>query len=443
MSKKQAMTHSTTSTRTWVKAGVPSGPHDLTGLDLRVGHTYNACLLVYPQGLDAQALVQSLQKTLQAYPPFTGRLRRDGRNRVYIDASDAGVSFDVFQHAKPLPACDIDHPVNERVKRYMPSVLPWKVVDHAQPLFKVAVHQFSCGGAIMAYGTCHSLADGNATWAFLQDWVRVHQGLPITPPELGRQALIDACNAQRARPYTQQYVLELSLRTRLGLMGRMAWQHFTTMTRWSRRLSRAQVAAWREEARRELGEQAPLPSAHELLMGWCMKALSAQMPGAGDRFLGQVCDMRFRDLPGLPRQYLGNAIGHDLLALQPQALAQASVTQAALMCRMPFERNTPDDLLSYMGLMARHLDTRDNHTLWVKGIVKCLDTGIIFNNCAHFGMYKMDFGSGTPTWFDFDRAPYRMLVLMPTPERNGAFDLQLTARRHEVAALQAAAADWL
>lgn len=437
------MNNDTTRTRRWIRSGVPSGPHDLTGLDLRVGHTYNSCLLVYPQGLDADALAASLQKTLQAYPPFTGRVRRDGRKRVFIDASDAGVSFDVIDHATPLPQHDIDHPVDAGVKRYMPVVPPWRVINQDQPLFMVAIHRFSCGGAIMAYGTCHVLLDGNATWAFMQDWVAVHKGLPITPPDIDRQPLIAACEAQSQRPYTQGFVRQLSLPRRLGLMARMAWQHLGSMQRWSRRVSRAQLAAWRAEARAELGEGATLPSAHDFVVAWCMQTLSATLGNDRPRHLGQVCDMRFRDLPGIPRKYLGNAIGHDLLTLQPQALAQASLTQAALMCRMPFERNRIDDLLSYMGLMARHRRTHDNSTLWVQAIVHSLDTGIVLNNCAHFAMYKMDFGSGPPTWFDFDRAPYRMIVLAPSPDRHGAFDIHVSARRRETAAFAAASADWL
>jgi Transferase family len=429
----------TSTTHHWLHSGIKGEPQYLTGLDLRVGHSFNSFLLVYPQGLDHEAMVASLRKVLALYPAFTGRLRKDAQGDVFIDLNDAGASFNVVHHERALPPYGLGNQVDSDFRQYTPHPWPWQVVDNPQPLMVVSVHQFACGGALLAVGGVHSVADGNAVWMFMMDWLRMHMGQPVTPPVKDRQALINACTAARERPYTQGYLLQAPLLSRLGHAARMVWQHFTQNSRTSFRVSPEQVAAWRAAAHAEMGED-QIPAAHDFVVAFCMQALSGAMHNHRPRYLGQISDLRLRRLPGIPRKYSGNAIGHDLLQLDGAQLAQASLTQAAQRCRMSFDRNSEEDLLSYLGLMARHRVTRTNNTVWVRGIVECLGNGIMLNNCAHFPIYKMDFGRGLPTWFDFERAPYRMLVLTPTPGALGGFDVHVTARKAEVAALKARAA---
>ncbi len=429
----------TSTTHHRLRSGIKGDPQYLTGLDLRVGHSFNSFLLVYPQGLDHEALARSLSKVLAYYPSFTGRLKKDARGDVFIDQNDEGASFNVSHHDRPMTPYGLTHQVGSDFRQYTPHLWPWQVVDNPQPLLVVSVHQFTCGGAILALGGVHSVCDGGAVWMFMMDWLRVHMGQAITPPVNDRQALTEACHAQRERPYTQGFVLEESLPTRLGYAARMAWQYLTQNDRMSFRVAPEQIAAWRDAARQELGD-AQLPAAHDFVVAFCMQALSGAMRNGRPRFLGQISDMRLRRLPGIPRKYAGNAIGHDLLQLDGQALAMATLTEAARLCRMSFERNSEADLLSYMGLMARHRLTRTNNTVWVRGIVECQGNGIMLNNCAHFPIYKMDFGQGAPSWFDFERAPYRMMVLTPTPGALGGFDVHVTARKAEVRALKTQAA---
>jgi shikimate O-hydroxycinnamoyltransferase len=84
---------------TLVKSGAPLAPQYLTGLDLQATHGGTSCALVYPQGLDADGLVQSLAGVLAAYPVLSGRLRRDAQGYVFIDTCDTGVAFLVKRHA--------------------------------------------------------------------------------------------------------------------------------------------------------------------------------------------------------------------------------------------------------------------------------------------------------------------------------------------------------
>ncbi|MFT3859618.1 MAG: acyltransferase [Aquabacterium sp.] len=416
-----------------LRAGVRTAPQYLTGLDLRVGHPSSPCLLVYPQGLDDAALAHSLTRLLRSYPVITGRMKADKQGHIYIDDSDAGMAFTVHRHATPLPPYGPGLAVGRDMARYFRQIYPWKVVDHPQALLAVEVHHFACGGSLMSVMGVHSLCDGGAFWAFMMDWMRTHHGHPITPPALDRQALIDTCEAHIDRPYTQGHVEHLRLRTRMGLMGRMVWQHLTQMDTVTWHVGTGQIAAWREAAR-QVCEEDVIPAAHDFVIGHALRHLSARLPHTPTRHIGQVQDLRLRRIPGIARKYMGNAVGHDLMALPRAELEHPCLTRVAQHCRMPLDRHSEADILAYLGLMARHRRTHSNQAVWVKGIVHSLHDGVMVNNCAHFPVYKMDFGGGAPSWFDFGRTPYRMLVLTPAPPSlGGGLVARLTARRAELA----------
>ena len=50
---------------------------------------------------------------------------------------------------------------------------------------------------------------------------------------------------------------------------------------------------------------------------------------------------------------------------------------------------------------------------------------------------SIDFGTGTPSWYDITPMTIRMVMVTPTPEQDGGVDLYLTAKRAELAALKA------
>ncbi len=420
-----------------IRAANRIAPQYLTGLDLRVGHPSSPCLLVYPQGLDGMALQHSLAKVLHHYPVMTGRMKTDAQGHIYIGNDDTGITFTEQRHDLALPAYGPDKPMGADIARYHRRILPWRVVDNpGQPLMAIELHHFACGGAILSVMGTHTLFDGGAFWTFMQDWLRTHHGHPISPPALERQPLIDVCEAHMHRPYTQGFVRHYGAWQRAGMLARMGWAKLTDMDTLSFRVTPAQIEAWREQARAQGDEADGLPSAQDFVIAHCVRHLSARLPAQHMRHIGQVCDLRFRRIPGIARKYIGNAVGHDLLSLPAQALADRSLVRIARRCRMPMDRNSEDDILSYLGLMGRHRLSHSNVAVWVQGIAHCLQAGLIVNNGAHFPIYKMDFGQGPPSWFDVASAPYRMLVLLPSAKRDGGFDVRLTSRKADLAGFE-------
>jgi len=70
---------STLTRKRLIRCGQPSEPQYLTGIDLMIGHPVSPLLMVYPKGLDALALAESLAKVLVHYPLYAQRLKRDAQ----------------------------------------------------------------------------------------------------------------------------------------------------------------------------------------------------------------------------------------------------------------------------------------------------------------------------------------------------------------------------
>ena len=419
-----------------LKAGVKTERQYLTGIDLLIGHPGTPTVLVYPQGLDEEELAHSLQIVLKTYPLFTGRVKRDEQGQIYLDGCDEGVSFMVAHHPQPLPAYGVLAPIGADMGRFYKQIYPWAVVDQPQSPMMIEVHQFTCGGAILSFTGLHSVCDGNGFWAMMIDWMRVHHGHPIsTPPMMDRRPLLDLCQQQAHTPYTQGLIRQISRTHRARLTARFAWQTITELRRIVFRVSREQLAEWREQIRAEEGEGQHL-SSHELVVAHCMKTLSRHMPRGMPRHLGTITDLRFRRLPGISRKYVGNMLGQDLIELSEQALAEGSLSGVARQCQIPLDHISEADVLSYLGLVERHREAGTTHQLFIEGAIRCLDAGVILNNCAHFPVYKLDFGKGGPSWFEVNRSPYRKMMIAPTPMMDGGLDVHLVARRAEVAAFK-------
>jgi shikimate O-hydroxycinnamoyltransferase len=418
---------------TLVKSGAPLAPQYLTGLDLQATHGGTSCALVYPQGLDADGLVQSLAGVLAAYPVLSGRLRRDAQGYVFIDPCDTGVAFLVKRHAHGLPHYGHRQPLDRDMARYFTRIMPWQVVDRPKPLMTIELHQFAGGGALLTFTTVHSVCDGGALWSFLLDWARVHRGGHISPPALDRNAVIRFAQAQLGTPCETPTLHAATWFERCALHARFAWQYLTALERRIIRIGPQEIQQWRQDAKAQ-GLNGDGLGAHDLAVAHCLRQWSAHTHSRSPRQLSLISDLRYRRNLGLSLKYVGNALGRTLVAMSPEQIAQGPLQQLAQRCHVSLDQPGHDTLLGYMGFMERHRLAHTSHTLVTDAARGLLEAGMLINNGAHLPFYKMDFGQGGPSWIETERTPYRSLILTPTPAMDGGFDVRLTAPRSELAA---------
>lgn len=425
-----------------LKSGVTHEPQYLTGLDLFQTHTGITFTLVYEQGLDSQAMQRSLQTTLAAYPSLTGRIKRDTQGYAYIDGNDQGMSFKVRTHPGAMPAYGIDRMVWTDLSLYRRRFFPWQVVNKDQALLNIEIHHFEQGGALLTFTAAHSVCDGASCWIFMMDWLRTHHGHTITPPALDRNALINFSQVHVAACHEAQAGLQiLSKPKMLKGFARLAWQHLTALDWVSFRIPGEQLARWKQEALATWGED-QAPGTQDLVLAQCLKRMSPHMRSHAQRHLGFVTDLRFRRGVGVPRKYVGNALGRDMISLDAATIAANPAPALAAHLTTPLDHTPLPDMLGALGVMERHRQQRSIHTLSSVAGWHTVDAGLIINNSAHIPVYKMDFGSGPPSWHEYERSPYRRVLLTPSAVRDGGLDIHLSAPRHELAEFRQWQAHW-
>lgn len=419
-----------------ITCGVRGEPQYLTGVDIFNTHVGVPSVFVYPQGLDAAALRDSLPKVLARYPVLAGRLRTGDQGQPCIDLNDAGIDFKVHRCRGRLPAYGPDRPLWPVVGAFFSPIVPWRVVDRDQPLVVLELHEFEGGGAILSITGVHSVLDGGAFWSFMLDWVRVHQGHDILAPVIDRNAVIRHSQAHMHLPYRLGLVHPQSAWRRAGVYSHLAWNLLGGYDKHVFRVQAETLERWKAQARESLpqGEQ---PSPGDLVGAHCLRMLSPHMRSGRDRGLAWVTDLRFRRNLSLPRKYVGNAVLQLRVSLSADELARHDLSTLAARCRLPLEAASTDDVLGFMAWMERHRQTKTIGQLLSTNLTGALRAGLVLNSCTHFPIYKIDFGAGPPSWHDHPRVPYRAAYLSPAPSRDGAIDVHLSAPRREVAAVRA------
>lgn len=423
----------TDSQQTLLRAGAQHPPQQLSATDLFIGHLGMPCVLSFPQGLPVDALRESLRQVLAHYPILTSRYQRGPDGHPLLDGSDAGLPFTVHTHPQDMPRCDASNPLRAGVLKWAPTIAPWSLVGRDVAPMQVRVHRFACGGALLAITAVHSLCDGSAFWTFMMDWVRTHHGHALVPPVLDRNAHIEAAAAWGApadgAPGAQRGGLqEASVWARTRLYARLAWQHWVGLRDLHLLLDGALLASWQAQAAQDLPEAAPY-STHELATAWVLRAWSATLHDARERHLSTVTDLRHRKGLGLHRKYIGNALGRELSHMPATELAGPTLAHVAAACRARWPVSSVQALQASLGWLSKLRQGHRIHRLVADIMTLPASHSLLINNCAHFPIYKIDFGSGPPNWYETMRPPYPRVLITPSPARDGGLALQVTAHR--------------
>ncbi|RZI78762.1 MAG: hypothetical protein EOP38_27110, partial [Rubrivivax sp.] len=136
--------------------------------------------------------------------------------------------------------------------------------------------------------------------------------------------------------------------------------------------------------------------------------------------------------------YVGCALGYGEARYSRQQVESQSIPALAAACRPAPEHVTTEALFNFLALFERYRQKKAVWKLFWKSAGDTADAGIILNSSAHFPMYHIDFGRGTPSWYDICGVAFRMLMVVQTPEKDGGIDVHLTALPKELRAYEQA-----
>ncbi|MCQ8193438.1 acyltransferase [Streptomyces rugosispiralis] len=436
-------TESSTKRTFTVRAEAATGDRiRLSVYDMLIGLVYTPRTFFYRETLDGEALRASLSRTLRHFPMVSGRMKRDPDGRLSVLCDDSGVRFIETSASVPMPDHGPHHTAKKGINRYLSHVNPLQLVDHDTPLFTVKLTHMKGGGSVLGFTMNHAVADGSAYMRFLESWSREHRGLGYTGPGHDR-GVIDALAepvARDARPDSPHFTV-----TRRGMksvfVGRILLGSIAkTTTMVITRFTAAELATMKDAAMADLAGTGQWISTNDALTGHLWKVLGAlrARPDTSEERLGLLADFRAFAGGAVPEDYWGNTVTNTRPAMSAAELRSRPLGEVAMAVRSGYAANTEQKIRQETAFLRAEYEAGRLKRILPTMTLDKFENTIVINNWSKLPFYSLDFGQGTPFWYDVPALPTPWTVLIaPTPaDAAGGRDVHMAVPRALVRTLQ-------
>lgn len=421
-----------------VSAGAASGEwQPLTVFDLLTGHFYTEQALFFSQTLDGAALRASLARTLRSFPALAGRISPDKEGREGVLCSDVGVRFVEVAADHAMPAFGPAHPAKSGLRKYVETSYPIPVPAlerrRSRPLLIVKLTQLKGGGSALGVAIDHTLADGWSAANFLRSWSQVHRGEPILAfsHERGRLDELGAEGAPGAAHHSD-YFCVVSRWQKLAFFARLIGGAGQLEARIVR-LPAGEVERLKAAVNAELAPSGGWASTSDAVNAYVWKRLAElrNRPADSIEIFGLLSDVRARLAPEVAANYFGNAVTNTRPSLPAGAVRSQSLGELSRRIRAARDENTRAKLCTEIAFLRACRESGRSGQVMPRLMRECFESSILLNDYSKLPFYEVDFGSGTPFWYDMAMGPVPFQVIVaPTPERDGGRDLHLCLPRN-------------
>ncbi|EPS67739.1 hypothetical protein M569_07035, partial [Genlisea aurea] len=414
------------STKVLPAAETPRGSLRISNVDLVVPNAHMSTVYFYrPTGasdfFDSGVLKAALAKTLDAFYPVAGRLKREEDGRVVIDCNCEGALFVVAESDGVVDdLCDFT--ATSEFHRLVPNVDYFSEDISASPILVSQVTYFKCGGVSVGVGTDHRVADGFAGLHLVNTWSDFARGCHATsiPPFLDRTLLRARDHPNPKFPHVE-YLPPPQMKSAAA-----APETVEAIFK----LTRKQIASLKAQHGDNTLSTYVILAAHI----WRCACSARALPEDQETQLDIAVNGRSRLRPPLPPAYFGNAI----FTATPLSVAgdvtgkplrhSAAKIQEALW-RMDDE---------YLRSALDYLELR---RLELKGLVRgresfrCPNLGIV--SWIRLPVHEADFGWGKPVFMGPAGIGYEGLCyVIPSPADDGSLSVAICLLEDHVEAFR-------
>lgn len=419
-----------------VRAGRTAPPVPLNIWDHGPGHNFVRCAWFFEDRVDAARVRAGLAGALRHFPMLAGRLRSSADHGLRVACNDAGASFCEAYEPHPFEPLGPSAPGSDRLGRYIEENPGLRVVDRDCPLASVQVTQLATGGSIVGVGVCHTVADGESYFRFVEAVGRACRGEAIDGPSIPQPSWEPSVRALVAHPdaAVSAHMRILSVPRLIAAYARVV-ASIPTMATGVLRFSKDDINALKAEAAPAGGRC----STNDVVTGYVWQQLVRLRgeDGRADDRLHMALNARGR-VPSIPSGYFGNAVTLVTTGAPRNTLAREPFAQVVRRVRGMLDRFGPTELA--VELCAIERCVRDG-TRW-RGVprlmLECFDGHSAFDSWAKFPLYQFDFGSGPPRWVIAPAVPIPQFSLILPSGEDGGVDVSVNLRRADWSRLQRA-----
>ncbi len=421
-----------------LRGGGPSGERVRLGVhDLMNGTFATLRTFFYRQTLDADAVEDSLRRTLARYPLLTGRLERDADGGLSVACDDAGAVFTVAHSDRGMPDYGPDRSARGDLRRYVHPVNAFRVVGHDTPLLSVKVTHMRGGGSVLGVSINHAVVDGSGYLDFLLHWSRTHAGEESPAAPYDRALLDGLADGVSAAPDDPQYRV-ITGRQKFGFLWKVnaGARRMRTITV---HFTADEVLALRETARAGQGTEQQAASSGDALGAHLWRVLGAlrdREPDAEER-LGIVVGLRAVLKDRLPDGYWGNAVSNTTAVLPAGELREEPLAHTVTVLRAALDRVTSDRVRQEAAYLEAQRLGGHSGRVFSRMALDAFEDTVALNNSSRLPVYGVELGAGRPFWFEFPASPIPWTVLItPTPHDDHSRDVRLSVPRDAADALR-------
>ncbi|MBP8535313.1 acyltransferase [Streptomyces sp. MK37H] len=436
-------TESETKRSITVRAGEASGDRiRLSVYDMLIGLVYTPRTFFYRETLDGEALRASLSRTLLNFPMISGRMKKGPDGRLSVLCDDAGVRFIETHATESMPDHGPHHTAKKGINRYLSQVNPLQVVDADTPLFTVKLTHMKGGGSVLGVNMNHAVADGSAYMRFMESWSKEHRGLEYPAPGHDR-SIIDALAApvaDAARPGNDHFTVTKRGR-KSAYVARILLSSIAKVTTMvTTRFTAAELATMKDAAMADLAGTGRWVSTNDALTAHLWKVLGAlrDRPDTSEEKLGLLADFRAFGGGAVPDGYWGNTVTNTRPGMPAAELRSRPLGEVATAVRAGYAENTEEKIRQETAFLCAEYEAGRLKRILPTMTLDKFENTIVINNWSKLPFYSLDYGAGTPFWYDVPALPTPWTVLIaPTPaDAAGGRDVHMAVPRALVRTLQ-------
>jgi shikimate O-hydroxycinnamoyltransferase len=292
------------------------------------------------------------------------------------------------------------------------------------------VTRFKCGGVALGLRVHHHVIDGAAFSYFVTSWAEISRGQQISvPPTLDRSAM------KARNPPTPQFEhIEYSI-INIDPASLYPAGGFPAMAAATFDFSSKDVKCLKTQA--ELSTEDGISfTGFEILAGhlWRSIAKARGIDPSKDLKFGLAVDGRSRFNPPVPNGYFGNVNFYGSAQSNAGELLSKPLSHAARCVHAAITRMTDKYLRSALDFVEVQ-----ESPLYVQPSFKCfLGSDLAISSWIWFPCYDVDYGWGKPVFFGVPVSAFDgLVILLPSPEGNGAVKVLIGLRTDHLRSLQA------
>ncbi|XP_073119495.1 shikimate O-hydroxycinnamoyltransferase-like [Henckelia pumila] len=365
---------------------------------------------------DATVLKEALGRTLVAFYPLAGRLKRDEHGRTEIDCNADGVLF-VEAECDGVVDDFGDFAPTTELRRLIPSVDCSQGISSSYPLSVLQVTYFKCGGVCLGVGNHHTVVDGVSGLHFINTWSDIARGLDIALPPFFDRTLLRARDPPQPQFDHIEYqpLPTMKLTSKLDESPEIAVSIF--------KLTRDQLNSLKSKPKEE--GNTTTYSSYEMLAGhiWRCTCKARGLPQDQVTRLLIATDGRSRLRPSLPPGYFGNVI----FLATPMAVSGDLETMP-----VSYSANKVNNAIARMD--GEYLRSAIDY-LELQPDLKALARGPRYFNSPNLGIiswsrlpiYDADFGWGKPVFMGPGRIRFEgSSYILPSPTNDGSLSVAIS-----------------